>query len=207
MPIINVYLKFALIALGFILGIFLTIAYGFWYGFPFMLLGIVMLVSYFLLGTVQSAGELVQDQKFDEAKQRLSMTKFPRFLYVTNRAIYYILNGSIDAAQGNNKGAEDYFNKALTLDLPSDNEKAMVYLQLANINASKNNWNASMSYFNQAKKLDVTMPQIKEQITMFNKAMKQRGTAKVAQQSMGGRKGGGNPLGGRSSKRRRPKMR
>jgi len=178
MPIINIYLKFALIALGFILGIILTAVYGFWYGFPFLLLGIVMLVSYFLLGTIQSAGELVQTQQFDAAKQRLSLTKFPNFLYVTNRAIYYILNGSIDAAQGNNKGAEDYFNKALTLDLPSDNEKAMVYLQLANINATKNNWNASMSYFNQAKKLDVTMPQIKEQIAMFDKAMKQRGTAK-----------------------------
>ncbi len=206
MPIINIYLKFALIALGFILGIALTILYGFWYGFPFLLLGIVMTVSYFLLGTIQSAGELVQNQQFDAARQRLSLTKFPNLLYVTNRAIYYILNGSIDVAQGKNKEAEDYFNKALTLDLPSDNEKAMVYLQLANINATKNNWNASMGYFNQAKKLDVTMPQIKEQIAMFNKAMKQRGTAKVAQQSMGGRKGG-NPMAGRSGKRRRPKMR
>ena len=203
---INIYLKFALMALGFGLGILLTVLYGFGYGWIFLLLGIVMLVSYILLGTVQSAGELVQEQKFAEAKQRLGLTKFPNLLYVTNRAIYYILNGSIEAGTGNNKEAEDYFNQALKLKLPSDNEKAMVYLQLANINATKNNWNASMSYFNQAKKLDVTMPQIKEQIVMFDRAIKQRGTAKVAQQSMG-KRGGGNPMGGRSGKRRRPKMR
>lgn len=202
---INIYLKFALIILGFGLGILLTILYGLGYGWPFLLLGIIMLVSYFLLGTVQSAGELVQEQNFVGARQRLSLTKFPKLLYVTNRAIYYILNGSIEAGVGNNKGAEDYFNQALQLKLPSDNEKAMVYLQLANINATKNNWNASMSYFNQAKRLNVTMPQIKDQIIMFDKAMKQRGTAKVAQQSMG--KKGGNPMGGRSGKRRRPKMR
>ena len=37
---INIYLRFAAIAAGFILGIGLWAAYGFWYGFPFLLIGI-----------------------------------------------------------------------------------------------------------------------------------------------------------------------
>lgn len=203
MFIINIYLKLALIALGLIGGTVLTVVYGFWYGFPFLLLGLILLASYLLLGTVQSAGQMVEKQDFVGAKQRLGLTKFPGMLYVTNRAMFYIMHGSIEAGMNNNKEAEGYFQQALSLKLPSDNERAMVYLQLANMSATKNNWPAAKNYFAQAKKLDVTMPQIKEQMVMLEKGLKQSGQAKLAQ-SMGQR--GGGMMGG-SSKRRRPKMR
>lgn len=203
---INIYLKFAIIAAGFLIGILFWALWGFWYGFPFLLIGIIALASYLLLGTIQSASELMQMQDFAGAKQRLGLTYFPKLLYVTNRAMYYILHGSIDAQAGSNKTAENYFQKALSLKLPSDNEKAMVYLQLANINATKNNWQGAQTYIAKTKKLNVTMGQIKDQLDMFDKAMKQRGQAKVAQQ-MGGGKRGGNMMRGGSSKRRRPKMR
>ncbi len=200
---INIYLKFALIAIGIIGGIILTTTYGFWYGFPFLLIGIILLVSYFLLGTVQTAGQLVEKGDFQAAKQRLGLTFFPRLLYVTNRAMFYIMHGSIEANTGNNKEAEGYFNKALGLNLPSDNERAMVYLQLANMSATKNNWSAAKNYFSQAKKLNITMSQIKDQMFMLEKALKQSGQAKLAQ-SMGKK---GMNMAGRSSKRRRPRMR
>lgn len=52
---INIYLRFALIAAGFLLGIGLWATWGFWYGFPFVLVGIVMLAGYLMFGTVMSA--------------------------------------------------------------------------------------------------------------------------------------------------------
>jgi len=198
---INIYLRFALIAVGIIGGTILSFTMGFWYGFPLILAGLVLLTGYFLLGTVASAGQLVQMQDFDGAEKRLGLTFFPKLLYVTNRAMYYIMKGSIATQQKDNNRAEELFNKALELNLPSDNEKAMVYLQLSNINASKQKWSLAKKQFSELKKLKVTEPQLKEQISLFEKAMNQSGQIK-AQQRMGGTRG----MGG-GGKRRRPKMR
>lgn len=204
---INIYLKFALIAVGFIGGAILTSTVGFWYSFPFYLIGLIMLGSYLFLGTVQSAAQLVQDQNFEAAEQRLALTKFPGLLYITNRAFYYIMKGTLASQAGDQKIAEDYFNTALGLKLPSDNEKAMVLMQLANIKAMKNNWTAASNYFKQAKKLNVTQSDIRNQLDYFDKALQNnRGQMKAAR-SMG--KQGMRMMhgGGGSGKRRRPKMR
>lgn len=204
---INIYLKFTLIALGFGLGIILSFTMGFWYSFPFWLLGIIMLGSYIFLGTVQSAAQLVQDGDFEGAEKRLNLTKFPGLLYITNRAFFFIMKGTIASQTGNQKTAEDYFNTALGLKLPSDNEKAMVLMQLANIKASKNNWTAAKNFFNQAKKLNVTQSDIKGQLDYFEKALNNnRGQIKAAR-SMGKQGMRMMKSGGSGGKRRRPKMR
>lgn len=200
---INIYLKFALIAVSLILGIWLTAAYGVWYGIWFLLLAVGLLASYLLLGTVNSAAQFVQKTDFVGAEKRLSLTYFPGLLYVTNRAIYYIMQGSIAMNKKDNNKAEELFETALGLKLPTDNEKAMVLLQLANINAMKNKWTAAKKYFMDAKKLKVSEGQIKEQINQFEKAFASRGNAKVAQ-SMGRK---GYRMMGGGGKRRRPKMR
>lgn len=203
---INIYLKFAIIAVSFLLGIVLTIVYGFWYAFIFYLIGIGFLVSYFLLGTIQSAAEFIQQQNFSAAEERLGMTYFPKLLYVTNRAIFYVMKGTIEASRQNNKVAEDHFNHALSLNLPTDNEKAMVLLQLANINAQRNNWNGAKSYVSQLKKLKITESLIKEQVEMFEKGLNNRGQMNVAR-SMGKQGMQMMQQGGFGGKRRRPKMR
>ena len=203
---INIYLKFALIFFGFALGVILAITMGFWYSFPFWLLALTMLFSYIFLGTVQSAAQIVQDGDMDAAETRLNLTKFPKLLYVTNRAFYYIMKGSIAAHRKDNAQAESYFNTALSLKLPSENEKAMVLMQLANINASKSKWNAAKNYFQQAKKLKVTQSDIKAQLDYFEKALNNnRGQMKAAR-SMG-KQGMRMMQQGSGGKRRRPKMR
>jgi len=203
---INIYLKLGLIALCLIGGTILAILFGFWYAFIFLLIGLALLASYFLLGTVQSATELIQLQDFDGAEQRLAMTKFPKLLYVTNRAIFYVMKGTIEASRQNNKLAEEHFNTALSLNLPTDNEKGMVLLQLANIHAQRNNWAGAKNYVMQIKKLKITEPVIKEQMEMFEKAINNRGQMNVAR-SMGKQGMQMMQQGGGSGKRRRPKMR
>ena len=176
---------------------------GFWYAFPLLLIGIGLLVSYVMLGTVSSAAQMVQNMNFDGAEKRLGLTMTPKLLYVTNRAFYYILKGSILMNRHDNTGAETWFQNALALKLPTDNEKAMVLLQLANINGSKNKWTAAKKYFMEADKLKITEGQIKEQLEMFRKAINNRGQAKLS-----GRMGKqGHQMMNRGSKRRRPKMR
>lgn len=199
---INIYLKLALIAVNLLGGIALTFIYGFWYGFPFLLIGIGLLVSYILLGTIQSAAQMIQLSQFDEAEERLNMTLKPEWLYSANHAYYNMMKGTIAAAKQDSEGAEQYFAKAQSIGVPSDNETAMLELQLANIAATKNKWNQAKLHYKKLKGLKITEPQLKEQIQQFEKALKQRGAIKAAGRA------GMNPMkmnpGG---KRRRPKMR
>ncbi len=200
---INIYVKLALIIGGLILGVGLTAMYGFWYGFPFLLMAVILLVSYFLLGTIQSAAKFVEAGDFDSAESRLKLTATPKLLYPTQRAVYYIMKGSIKAGRNDLKGAEDEFQTALSIKLPTDDERAMVLLQLANINASRQKWTQAKNYFKEAKKLTVTQQQIKDQIMMFEKALGNQGQMKAAR-SMGRQ---GHSMMHRSGKRRRPKGR
>lgn len=200
---INIYLKFAIIGICLIGGIILSFVLGIGYTWIFILIGLLFLASYLLLGTVQSASEMLQKMDFDGAEKRLNLTYFPNLLYVTNRAFYFILKGSLAAQRKDNAVAEDFFNQALALKLPSDNEKAMVLLQMAGIQAQKNNWNGAKNYFYQAKNLKITEAALKEQFKQFETAINNRGQMKLAQ-SMGVKTGQMGMMGG---KRRRPKMR
>jgi len=204
---INIYLKFLLIAVGFIGGAVLTSTLGFWYAFPFWLMGFIMLASYVFLGTVQSSAQFIQNEDFAGAEARLKLTKFPNLLYVTNRAFYYIMNGTIAAQKNETKVAEEYFNTALNLKLPSDNEKAMVLMQLANIKATKGNYTAATNYFKQAKSLNVTQSDIKNQLDYFEKAIAQNKAQMKSARSMGKQGMSMMRQGGGKGKRRRPKMR
>ena len=65
---INIYLRFALIAVSLLAAIVLTVLFGFWYAFPFYLVFLVLLAGYVLLGTVQSAGMKLQTADFDGAE-------------------------------------------------------------------------------------------------------------------------------------------
>lgn len=184
---INIYLKFAIIAAGLIGGTILAFAFGFWYAFPFILIGIIFLLSYLFLGTVQSAAQLIQTMDFEAAEKRLDLTATPNILYKTNRAFYFILKGTLATNRKDNDEAEMWLHKAETLELPSDNEKAMVALQLANLYGNKNKWNAAKLQVQKLKKLKVTEPQLKDQIKQFDKAFSNRGQAKHLSQSPQGR--------------------
>jgi tetratricopeptide (TPR) repeat protein len=199
---INIYLRFALIALFLIGGVALAFVkgFGFWYAFPLILIGLILLVGYILLGTVQSAAMMLQTGNIAAAEQRLGMTYFPQWLFKPNRAYYYLLKGTIAGNEKDYEKAEGFYVKAQNIGLPSDNEKAMVLLSLANFRAMKNNWQGAENFFRQLKGLKVTEPVLKEQITQFETALKQKGqVGAMMRQGFRGYMPGG--------KRPRPKMR
>ncbi len=199
---INIYVRFALIAACLLGGTLLTFIYGFLYALPFLLTGIILLVGYFLLGTVQSAAQLVQDQDYEGAEKRLDLIWKPEWLFTTNRAYYNMIKGTLATFKKDNESASEYYAKAQDIGLGSDNETAMIELQMANMAATKNKWQQAQLHLNKLKGLSITEPQLKEQVKQFEKAMKNRGVAKAAGRA------GINPMrmnpGG---KRRRPKMR
>jgi hypothetical protein len=186
---IHIYLRFVLMGLLILGGIVLSLFLGFWYAFPFILVGVLLAVGYILLGTVQSAAKFMQNMDFLKSEERLGLTFKPGWLYKANRAYYYLIKGTIAAQLRNDsQEAEAFFLRSQQTGLPSDNEEAMVFLQLANMAATKNKWNQAKNYFRNAKKLKVTEPQLKDQIKQFEKALSNRGQMKHLQgQKQGGR--------------------
>lgn len=204
MFLINIYLRFALMAILIVGGSVLAVLAGFWYAFPLILAGIILLVGYLLLGTVQSAATLMQAGDFEQCEQRLNLTLSPKLLYATNKAYFFMIKGSIALANKNTEEGEAYLKKAQEIDLPSDNERAMLELQLANINAGKGKWKQAQLHFRNAKQFKVTEPAIKDQIKQFEKALQNVGQSQSVSR-MGGMKG--NMMMRPGGKRRRPKIR
>jgi len=201
---LNIYVLLGATAALLLGGVLLAIFVGFWYAFPVLLIGIIGLVVYILFGSVNSAAKHIQEGDFVNAEKKLGLTWKPEWLYVTQRAFYYIMQGSISMNNKDTSAAEAHFDRALSMDLPSDNEKGMVLLQLANLNATKGKWNAAKKYYREIKQLKVTETQIKEQIDQFGKALSQSGQMKPGN-TMG--RGAQMMQAGGKSKRRRPKMR
>ena len=200
---INIYLRFALIVGGILGGLALSIAYGFWYGFPFILVGVVLLIGYLLLGTIMSTNQLIGQQMLNEAEARLKLTFFPGALLMGYKGVYYMTKGAIEMQRKDFPAAEGWLKKSLAAGLPSDNEKGAAMLQLVMIAASKNNKQSAQNQFAELKKLNITEPMLKEQIKEVDKQMKQL-QASMNPSMMGMMGGKGFRPGG---KRRTPKMR
>ena len=110
---INIYLRFALIALFLGGGIISSIFISFVWGWIPIFIGLALLIGYILLGTVQSASNMLQTGDFIGAEDRLNLILMPNWLYVTNRAYYYIMKGTIEGQLHKDMDkAEEYFLKA-----------------------------------------------------------------------------------------------
>lgn len=199
---INIYLRFALIVAGILGGIVLWAAFGFWYGFPFLLAGVFLLIGYLMLGTIMSTNMLLSQSRFFEAEQRIKLTFFPKILLVGYKGVYYMTHGALAMQKKDFNTGEMWLKKALDAGLPSDNERGAAMLQLAMIAASKNNRQAAQNQLAEIKKLNITESMLKEQIRDLEKQLKQLGQSmNPSMLGMAGR-GGFRPGG----KRRMPKM-
>jgi hypothetical protein len=207
MFIINVYLRFVLIALGIVGGIALSATWGFWYGFPFILIGLVLLAGYLMLGTILSTNQMLGQQRYEEAEAQLKLTLFPKILFYAYRGVYFMTHGAIAMQKRDFPTAEGWLKKALETGLPSDNERGAAMLQLMMISAQKTgNKPILQNQLSEIKKLNITEPMLKEQIKEVEKQLKQAqqnpmnpATMAMMQGRGGFRQGGG--------KRPRPKMR
>lgn len=202
---IPIYLRFALIALTIGGGIALAIAFGFWYAFPLFLIGLALLVGYVMLGTVQSAAQLMQTGDFAATEKRLKLTLNPKWLYMTNRAYYYMIKGSVAMGEKRNEEGEMWLKKAQEVKVPTDNEKAMIEVQLANLAASKSKWKQAKLHLRNLKQLKITEQTVKDQVKQLEMVVQNSGQMKGANRMAG--RGSGMAVRGGKGKRRRPKIR
>ncbi len=186
---INIYLRFALIALCLIGGTLLAIFTSFWYAFPIILVGLVLLIGYFLFGTIQSAAMLMEGGDMKVVEDRLKLTWKPEWLFGPNKAMYYMLKGNMAIQNKNMQEGEEWFKKAEGIKMPSDNETAMIQLQLAGLSASKRKWGQASVHMKNVKKLKISNPQIAEQVVQLEQMIKTKGMSQARMVKQKGRKG------------------
>ncbi len=186
---INIYLKFALIGICLIGGVLLAIFTSFWYALPIILIGLILLASYILLGTIQSAAQIMETGDMAATDARLNLTWKPEWLFGPNKAMYYMLKGTMAIQNKKVDEGEEWFKKAEGIKMPSDNEAAMIQLQLAGLNASKRKWNQANVYMKNAKKLNVTNPQISAQMLQLEQMIKTKGMSQARMIKQKGKRG------------------
>jgi hypothetical protein len=202
---INIKLRFALIALGIVGGSLLSWAYGFWYGFPFILTGLILLAGYFMLGTIVSTNQLLGQMRVEEAEERLKMTYFPNWLLVGYKGVYYMTKATIAMQRKDWPSAEADLKTALDKGLPSDNERGGAMLQLMMIGAQRGNLNNVPAQMAEIKKLNITDPNLKEQLKSVEQQLKmaKNNPMNPSTLAMMGGRNGFRP----GSKRPRPRVR
>ena len=202
---INIYLRFALIAGGIVGGGILSAAFGFWYGFPFILMGLILLAGYLMLGTIVSTNQLLGQMRIEEAEQRLKMTYFPKLLLVGYKGVFYMTQATIAMQRKDWSNAETLLKTALDKGLPTDNERGGAMLQLMMIGAQKGNLNGVPNQLADIKKLNITDPSLKEQIKSVEQQLKmaKNNPMNPSTLAMMGGRSGFRP----GSKRPRPKIR
>ncbi|MGB1217445.1 MAG: tetratricopeptide repeat protein [Saprospiraceae bacterium] len=186
---INIYLRFALMAILILGGIILSIAVNFWYGLPLLLVGLVLAVGYVMFGTVQSAAMMMQDGDFDATEQRLGLTLKPEWLFGPSKAMYFLTKGTIAVNRKDMDGAETWFKKAEEIKMPTDNETAMVQIQLAALNASRRRWNHAKAHVKKAKDLNITNNEMKMQLVQIEQMVKTKGQSHAVRQRVKGKRG------------------
>jgi tetratricopeptide (TPR) repeat protein len=205
MFVIPVKLRFALIALGFVLGIGLWVMYGFWYGFLFLLTAVILLAGYIMLGTIVSTNQFMGQQRWEEAEASLKQTYFPKWLLVGYKGVYYMTHGALSMQKKDFAAAEKWLKEALAAGLPSDNERGAAILQLVMVQASRNNRQGAINQFADIKKLNITEPMLREQIKEVEKQLKmaQQTPMNPSMMALTGGRGFRQPGG----KRKSPKVR
>jgi hypothetical protein len=202
---INIYLRFALIAVGIIGGSVLMYTSGFWYGFPFLLVGLILLAGYLMLGTIVSSNMLLGKMDVEGAEKRLALTLFPKLLLVGYKGIFFMTKAAIAMQRKDMGTAESLLKQALDSGLPSDNERGGAMMQLMAISAQKGNRAAVTNQLAEIKKLNITDPTLKEQLKEIEQQIKmaQNNPMNPSTLAMMGGRNGFRP----GSKRPRPRMR
>ncbi len=143
---------------AFTYGIFLITDSYIGNGIAVILLGGVILFTYFKNEMILLTFWFLRKQNFEKAAKFLGYIKHPdTSLVKSQQAYYYYLSGLIDSQEQSGKAmgsAEKNFKKALEIGLNMDHDKAMANLQLSALVMAKARKQEAQRYLTAAKKLD-----------------------------------------------------
>lgn len=123
---------------------------GFWPGFPFYLIGLVLILGHFFFGPLRIIQEYLEAGNMEAAEKVLATVKFPGLLYKPIRSVFYTLKGNVAMMKQDFDGAEIMMKKGLDLGMPMKEAEGASMLQMGMLNMQKNDLKQAESYIRAA---------------------------------------------------------
>ena len=142
--------RFPLSILALILAIVVNITAGFWSAFILYFLGVIGIVSHFLIGPLRLIQEPMEQGNIDEVKRIMNSIWFPNLLIKPIRSTYYTLKGNLAMMDQDFDSAEKHMKKSLDLGSPMPEAEGANKLQLGMMAMQKGDLKTGEGYIRQA---------------------------------------------------------
>ena len=133
-------------------GALMNYYYGFWAGFFFYLIGVILIFTHFFFGPLRLIQEYMESGDMEGAEGVLNSIKYPNLLYKPIRSVYYTLKGNLAMMKQDYGAAEKHMKKGLDLGMPMKEAEGASLLQMGMLSAQKNDLKQAESYIRQAIK-------------------------------------------------------
>lgn len=152
MKVYNWVIKYRLfVAVAFIaVGAALNYTSGFWAGFFFYLVAVILVFSHFFFGPLRLIQEYMEKGDMEGAEKVLNSIKYPNLLYKPIRSVYYTLKGNLAMMKQDFTSAEKHMKKGLDLGMPMKEAEGASLLQMGMLSVQKNDLKGAESYIRQA---------------------------------------------------------
>ncbi|MDE1193318.1 MAG: hypothetical protein PW786_14415 [Arachidicoccus sp.] len=147
------WLSIAIIVLGLILNI--THVAGFWAMFPLYFIGLIGLLSQFLIGPLRLIQKPMEEGNIEEVQKILSTIWFPNLLIKPVRSTYYTLKGNLAMMNKDFDAAEQHLKKSSSIGSAVPEAEGANKLQLGMMAMQKGDLRAAEGYLRTALKMGI----------------------------------------------------
>jgi tetratricopeptide (TPR) repeat protein len=142
--------RFYLSIVALVLAVWVNISAGFWPAFILYFLGVIGIVSHFVIGPLRLIQEPMEQGNMEEVKKIMDSIWFPNLLYKPIRSTYYTLKGNLAMMNQDFESAEKHMKKSLDLGSPMPEAEGANKLQLGMMALQKGDMKTGESYVRQA---------------------------------------------------------
>jgi tetratricopeptide (TPR) repeat protein len=123
---------------------------GFWPTFPLYFVGVIGLVSHFMIGPMRLIQEPMERGDMEEVKRIMNTIWYPNLLYKPIRSTYYTVKGNLSMMDQDFDSAEKHMKKSLDLGSPMAEAEGANKLQLGMMAMQKGDMKQGESYIRAA---------------------------------------------------------
>ena len=132
-------------------GVAANVFVGFWPSFPLYFVGLILLLSHFLIGPLRLVQEYMEAGDIEGAQKVVNSVKFPGLLIKPVRSAYFTIKGQLDMANQNFDAAEANMKKGMSLTTNMTKDmKGANYLQMGMISLQKGDFRQGEKYIREA---------------------------------------------------------
>ncbi len=126
---------------------------GFWPAFPLYFVGVIGLVSHFLIGPLRLVQEPMEAGNLEEVEKIIAMVKYPKLLLKPVRSGYYTIKGNLAMSKQDFNEAERLLKQSSALGGSIPQAEGSNRLQLGMMAMQKGDWRGAEGYIRGALRL------------------------------------------------------